>query len=101
MSLRQAPGGPAIVKTVPAIHSKLIAEVTGLSMHCPYDQGNPEHCPLHRIRLLPMPARIHWVRTCPDTDMRAIVQYHFNCIANKEKRAPDRMKTGLRLVIST
>lgn len=68
-------------------------------MQCPYDQGNPEHCPLHRTRLLPMPARIHWVRTCADLNLRSIVHYHFHCIASKEKpmqaqTKPDRHPAG-------
>lgn len=57
-------------------------------MHCPYDQGNPKNCPLHAMRLTPMPARMQWVRKCTDLDLRSIVRYHFACISTKEQARP-------------
>ncbi|MCE0499422.1 MAG: hypothetical protein LV481_15890 [Methylacidiphilales bacterium] len=58
--------------------------VFGLSVACPFDQGNPCVCPLHEIRKLSIEERYKWVRELSNESMLDILHNHQKCLGEKE-----------------
>ena len=59
--------------------------VFGLSVACPFDQGNPCVCPLHEIRKVSIQERDKWVRGLSTERMLEILTYHQKCLGEKEQ----------------
>jgi hypothetical protein len=76
------------------LRERLKADVFGLSVACPYDQGNPASCQLCEIRKTKLQDRLEWVRSLPFDDMVHIMTVHKDCLAYREQaleadRLPD------------
>jgi len=61
--------------------------VFGLSVACPFDQGNPCDCPLHEIRKKSIEERYQWFRGLSDERILEILTYHKKCLGEKENSA--------------
>jgi len=71
---------------------RLKTAVIGLSIACPFDQSNPEGCPLCSIRKKPVKERLEWVKSLSDEELAAIYRYHGTCIVARERRAAEGAK---------
>jgi len=54
----------------------------GRILRCPLGD-NPEDCPLHAIRLLPIEKRIAWLDSKSDEEVIALFSYHVSCLDEK------------------
>lgn len=54
----------------------------GRIFRCPLG-GNPEDCPMHELRKLPVGERIAWVESKTDAEMIALYEHHNNCLKRK------------------
>lgn len=64
----------------------LKAQVIGLTVACPYDQGNPAHCPLCALRGRPLDQRVNWVMALPEAELQRVWNQHRDCLARLESR---------------
>lgn len=62
----------------------LQVKVFGLSLACPFDQGNPCDCPLHEIRKKKLEEKIKWLNKLSDEGVLNILTYHQICLGEKE-----------------
>jgi hypothetical protein len=77
------------VKPVPAglegkvVHGRplLPSSIVNLLAGCPVGTGNPEHCPLHAVRQLPLDEALEWVTQLSTDDKTFLLQYHRCCLA--------------------
>jgi hypothetical protein len=58
--------------------------VIGLTVACPYDQGNPDECPLCSLRKKPIADRVRWVNSLSEAELSAIAESHADCLTAKE-----------------
>lgn len=63
------------------------AQAARLAMHgrilrCPVD-NNPEDCPLHTVRQLPIEERIAWLKAKTDDEVVALYAQHIDCLDAK------------------
>jgi len=65
-------------------HKKLKSKVFELSIACPYDQGNPNDCPLCQIRKQSPKDRYAWVEQLGVEEAEQILTHHKLCLAQKE-----------------
>ena len=63
------------------------AHIFGLTVACPYAGGNPNDCPLHEIRQLPLSERKVWVKDLTDEECRSYCEYHSHCLSTKERKS--------------
>lgn len=76
------------------MRDRLRNAVIGLSIACPFDQGNPEDCPLCSIRKKPVRERFEWVQSLSGEELVDLYRYHGSCIVDREKRAAEENGTG-------
>jgi hypothetical protein len=62
-------------------------DLVGLLVACPFNQDNPDNCPLHHLRLLPMAKRIEWLDQLADEDVLILRTNHQHCLHVKERCA--------------
>jgi hypothetical protein len=63
------------------------AQTARLAMHgrilrCPVD-NNPDDCPLHTVRQLPIEKRIAWLKSKSDDEVVALYAQHIDCLDEK------------------
>ena len=58
----------------------------GRVLHCSEEEENPEDCPLHELRQLPVEERMTWLESRTDEDVEAIFRYHLQCSTNKRSQ---------------
>lgn len=58
----------------------------GRVLRCSEEEGNPEDCPLHELRQLPVAERMVWLESRTDEDVEAIFRYHLQCSINKRSQ---------------
>lgn len=63
------------------------ARVAGLIVSCPISQDNPDDCPLHAVRRLPLHERYHWLESLKPEQMRNFLNQHAVCIVRKEQES--------------
>ncbi|MBL4575253.1 MAG: hypothetical protein JKY51_04030, partial [Opitutaceae bacterium] len=63
---------------------KLRSGVFNLSVACPYTQGNPQECPLCKIRKRPLKDRYIWVQSLSAKKAEQILTHHKCCLEDKE-----------------
>ena len=61
-----------------------LSNILGLTLACPYDDRNPEFCPLCDVRKLPVRQRITWVKMLSDDDVEYLATYHQICLHCRE-----------------
>ena len=54
----------------------------GRILRCPLG-GNPEDCPMHEIRKLPVEDRIAWLESNTDEEIIALYELHSECLECK------------------
>ncbi len=54
----------------------------GRILRCPLG-GNPEDCPMHELRKLPVEDRIAWLNSQTDEDLIFLYQQHNQCLRCK------------------
>jgi hypothetical protein len=59
-----------------------------LADFCPYDESNPDDCPLFSLRKLPPKKRLRWLGALSEEDWGYLVAYHHVCLGV-------RVETGL------
>ena len=59
---------------------ELRANLLALSEACPFDQGNPEDCPLFLLRKMEPKERLQWSHALGENDLAYIVAYHHVCL---------------------
>lgn len=52
---------------------------------CPFDQANPEDCPLFHLRKLKPRERAKWLDALPEADLRYLAAYHHVCYTARTK----------------
>ena len=57
-----------------------------LTLQCPICGGNPDDCPLHRIRKLPHAVRDSWCYGLDIGEIKWLIDYHNSCLQNKIDR---------------
>lgn len=60
--------------------SELRANLLRLSEACPFDQTNPQDCPLFPLRQMRFGSRVQWVNALTEDDMGFLVAYHQVCL---------------------
>ena len=66
---------------------RVLVEDAKLAMHgrilrCPLG-GNPEDCPLHEIRKLPVEERVAWLETQTEEELISLYEQHIECLECK------------------
>lgn len=54
----------------------------GRILRCPLG-GNPEDCPMHELRKLPVGERIAWMESHTDEEKIALYEHHNQCLKRK------------------
>jgi hypothetical protein len=62
-----------------AVMDAKFCQLIGLLVACPSHGGNPAHCQLHQMRLLPMSDRFTWARELPPAEIQRIIATHQQC----------------------
>ncbi len=65
--------------------NRLLAKVLPFSLACPFDQTNPQDCPLFRLRKMRPIARSRWLRALPEHDLSYLAAYHQVCLTIRVK----------------
>lgn len=60
-------------------------DMVGLLVACPYNQDNPDHCPLFYVRNRPMVDRLAWLDALNEDDLKLLYSNHRHCLFNKER----------------
>lgn len=94
--VKSAPAVPEgkIVRGRPLLPSSIVNLLAG----CPAAEANPEHCPLHQVRKLPVQEALDWAAGLSTDDKAFLLQYHRCCLvysieeqrAAREHRSPSR-----------
>jgi hypothetical protein len=64
-----------------------LLELTGA---CPFDECNPEDCPLSALRQMDQPQRLQWFNALTDDDLAYLAAYHHVCLSLKvESGSPE------------
>ena len=58
----------------------------GRILRCPLGD-NPEDCPLHDIRKMPVEDRLTWLNSKTDEEIRVLLEYHIDCLERKSMTA--------------
>lgn len=61
------------------------SRILGLTVACPYNQGNPAHCQFCLIRELPLVDRYRWVTSLKFVELARIVDEHEHCLRATER----------------
>lgn len=59
----------------------LPSAIVNLLAGCPVGEANPDHCPLHSVRNLPLDEALNWVAGLSTDDKAFLLQYHRCCLA--------------------
>jgi hypothetical protein len=51
-----------------------------LAGFCPFDQSNPDDCPLFPLRKMPPKKRLRWLNALSEEDWGYLVAYHHVCL---------------------
>lgn len=54
-------------------------QLIGLAISCPYEEANPQECPLHDLRKLPLEARYTTINAMNEQEVERIIQFHGIC----------------------
>lgn len=54
-------------------------QLVELAVACPVKRDNPDDCPLHELRMLPMAGRFEWAKTRTREEAKAILAAHASC----------------------
>ncbi len=74
----------AIVSSMPREQQhELRANLLELSKACPFDQTNPQDCPLFLLRRMRPARRLQWFHALPENDLGYLAAYHRVCLAVK------------------
>jgi hypothetical protein len=65
-------------------------QVFGLSVCCPFDQGNPCDCPLHAVRKMGVMERFEWLHGQSEENMRNFLTSCQKCLEEKENLKKQR-----------
>jgi len=63
--------------------NELRANLLALSEACPFDQSNPEDCPLFPLRKMKKKERLQWCHALDEDDLAYVVAYHHVCLGIK------------------
>lgn len=66
-----------IVRGRPLLPTAIVNLLAG----CPVSEANPDHCPLHAVRNLPLDEALDWVAGLSTDDKAFLLQYHHCCLA--------------------
>ena len=70
----------------PRAHRLHLEEQTApLLQNCPVDGTNPDSCPLHELRALPLAARKRWIGNLSDSELKYLLTYHATCSAERNR----------------
>ena len=58
----------------------------GRILRCPLG-GNPEDCPLHEIRKMPIEDRLTWINSKTDEEIKELLMQHIDCLEKKSTTA--------------
>jgi hypothetical protein len=72
---------------LPEQKNELRVDLVELAEACPYDNCNPEDCPLFALRKLPVADRMRWVNALTDKDLVYLSTYHYVCLDTKLSKA--------------
>lgn len=75
-----------VVQQLPGLRGqkrRLLARLRELASVCPFDQCNPNDCPLHGLRKLQTRQRLRWLSALPEEDLVYLASYHYTCLASK------------------
>lgn len=67
-----------VVRGRPLLPSAIVNLLAG----CPIGEANPDHCPLHAARNLPLDEALDWVAGLSTDDKAFLLQYHRCCLAH-------------------
>jgi len=59
---------------------QMAMEVLQLTQGCPFDNCNPDYCPLHEVRNLCPESRREWVGVLSDDDLHYLLVHHEICL---------------------
>jgi hypothetical protein len=59
--------------------NELLANTLQLSAACPFDQTNPQDCPLFPLRKMKPTKRWQWLHALPEDDLSYLAAYHRVC----------------------
>jgi len=65
------------------LKAELSSTITQLAQLCPACQGNPDDCPLHRLRQMKSVGRRKWLNALAQEDLVYLVSYHQVCLFTK------------------
>ena len=65
--------------------AQMKGRAAGLVISCPVTQDNPDDCPLHVVRQLPLGERYRWIGTLLPEQMKKLLDQHSECIVRKEQ----------------
>ncbi len=78
----------------PGDNDGLFDLLVGLTFNCPYDQSNPEDCPLFAIRKLSSKERFIWAKGLDADQIIGICENHWECLAEKQQAEIRRKLDG-------
>ena len=71
---------PAVLEARMGMHGRIL--------RCPLG-GNPDTCPLHKIRKLPVEKRVAWLNSLSDEEVVKLYNYHTRCLEEHRIYATD------------
>ena len=60
------------------------ANLFGLTVKCPFSDGNPCDCQLYTVRQMTMRERKEWVNDLSDEECESLYRFHMLCLRKKE-----------------
>lgn len=79
--------GVVTVKFHSSIAEEARIAMSGRILRCPIDD-NPEDCPLHEIRKIPLEERIAWLDSKSDEEVVDLYRRHVKCLRRKISEDP-------------
>ena len=70
------------------LKAELSAMLSPLARVCPAGQGNPDDCPLYRLRKMKSASRKHWLDALGKDDLVYLANYHHVCLFTKLEMSP-------------
>ena len=67
------------------IQNSARSNLFALSVACPFDQSNPEDCPLFALRQMKPRERLAWFNALNDDDLWYLAAYHNACLNARVK----------------
>lgn len=63
--------------------NELLADLLKLSEACPFDETNPQDCPLSALRRMKTAKRAQWLQALREDDVSYLAAYHRVCLTIK------------------